>query len=152
MLGRRENDEKRKKLDKAEKPDKPSDKTEKLPVVNAELPARLVVPPLTTAALWDTVTQVVKEEYNFVLGKEERTTISRLALLRSLCLKVGLQVAARDYDWAVEHPFSPTDVLDLFPIARTLLPRSTDGSILLEEGRLCLTMGTIPQCHAIALY
>lgn len=137
LLGKRETEDKKKKAEGKQAA------ASAAAVSNAQSqPARVTVPALTTSAVWETITQVLKEEYNYTLAKEEHASVSRLALLRSLCLKVGLQIAARDYDWAVEQPFSPTDVLDLFPVARSLLPRSQEGSYLLEEGRASLSMGT----------
>lgn len=143
LLGKRETEDKKKKAEGKQAAATAAAAAES----NAQSqPARVTVPALTTSAVWETITQVLKEEYNYTLAKEEHASVSRLALLRSLCLKVGLQIAARDYDWAVEQPFSPTDVLDLFPVARSLLPRSQEGSYLLEEGRASLSMGTSLNC------
>lgn len=137
LLGNRQHEEKKKKgANDAAKA------AASAPASAAALPARMVVPALTTPALWEAIAQVVKEDYNYVIvPADERASIPRLTLLRSVCLKVGLQVAARDYDFAAEYPFSPTDVFDLFPVTRTLQPRSADGSGLLEEGRAALNGG-----------
>lgn len=134
LLGKRETDEKKKKA--AEKALQAERKA-----IQASEPARMVPPLLTTTALWDAIAVVVKEDYDYVLTKEERGQLSRLSLLRALCIKVGLQVTARDYDFNVDHPFSPTDVQDIFPIVKSLQPRSADGSIFLEEGRTNLSLG-----------
>lgn len=46
-----------------------------------------------------------------------------MAILRNLCLKMNIQVAAKEYDFSAESPFTTEDVLDIFPVVKHCLPK-----------------------------
>lgn len=90
-------------------------------------------------------------------------------MLRSLCLKVGIQLACRDYTFDAAEVFNVDDILDLFPVVKTNMPRVTyfcchlarqssqllivlclelrlqskDACDLLEAGKAALTQGSL---------
>jgi protein TIF31 len=64
-----------------------------------------------------------------------------LSTLRSICLKVGIQLVARDYDMAKEHPFKLSDIVRIFPVVKHYEPKSKEGHELLETGRAFYLQG-----------
>jgi protein TIF31 len=62
--------------------------------------------------------------------------LDRVAMLRNFCLKIGLQLVARSYQFVdgTRPPFDVADVAGFFPVVKLLEPDSTDGHDLLETG------------------
>jgi protein TIF31 len=48
--------------------------------------------------------------------------LNRVALLRRVCQRTGVQVLARSYAWAAAAPFAPDDVQGLAPVVKTCMP------------------------------
>lgn len=67
--------------------------------------------------------------------------------VRSLCLKSGVQLLCRDYDFTVANSVTLDDVLDLFPIVKSELPVSRDAMALLEAGKAFLTQGRLQPAY-----
>jgi hypothetical protein len=45
------------------------------------------------------------------------------------------QIAARNYDFNSDFPFTVADVLDMFPVVKHINPRCAEGQELLEVGK-----------------
>jgi protein TIF31 len=102
---------------------------------------KLVVPKgeifnLTSQSLWKNLQALVKERYDYDISapvaeeKESknlnevvRKRVRDLPTLRSFCLKVGVQVAARNYDFSAAEPFRRKDILDIYPLVKHLNPK-----------------------------
>ena len=70
----------------------------------------------------------------------------RIRLLRSLCIKVGIQIEARDYNLSsstatIPAIFTPTDIINLYPIVKSAEPRSTMAEEASEHGKMALSKG-----------
>lgn len=67
----------------------------------------------------------------------EGMQVSKLALLRSVCKKTGVQLLARQYNLsnATSTPtFNTDDILDVFPLTKHMAPTSGEGDRLYNEG------------------
>ncbi|KYR01500.1 hypothetical protein DLAC_01487 [Tieghemostelium lacteum] len=93
---------------------------------------------LTQTSLWEQIALLIKEKYDFEITTHSVPMESRLIVLRSLCLKVGLQVHVKDYDFTTDFTFSSEDILELQCVVKHLNPRSSDGLDLLEHGKVLL--------------
>eukprot|EP01132_Coremiostelium_polycephalum_P009177 gene9177-11250_t len=90
---------------------------------------------ITHSSLWESIAASIKEKYDFEITTHSIPMESRLTVLRSLCLKTGLQILAKDYSFTTDYPFASEDIVDLQCVVKHLNPRSTDGLDLLESGR-----------------
>eukprot|EP00897_Mesotaenium_endlicherianum_P009525 jgi/Mesen1/8600/ME000005S08562 len=70
--------------------------------------------------MWRWVEVFVARRYGWSLAEDTRAELRRLAVLRALCLKVGIEMAARTYDLDSAKPFSSADVISMFPIYKAL--------------------------------
>lgn len=96
---------------------------------------------LTTGALWRELAQVVKLHFRYKLPETAAALLkpNRLALLRAVCRKTGVQVFTRNYNFASETPFTPADVAGLVPLAKAAQPTSQEAQVLLERAQLTIS-------------
>ncbi|KAN0050474.1 hypothetical protein ACTA71_003598 [Dictyostelium dimigraforme] len=90
---------------------------------------------LTQGKLWSEISELVASKFDFEIPTHSVPMESRLIVLRCICLKMGIQILAKDYNFTTDAPFSSEDIVDLFPIVKHVNPRSTDGLDLLEAGK-----------------
>ena len=105
---------------------------------------------LSAAQLWATVADACFSHYQtrisvangeggfLQLGPAaEGMQVSKLALLRSVCKKTGVQILARQYNLSntTSTPtFNTDDILNVFPLTKHVAPTSGEGDRLYNEG------------------
>ncbi len=91
--------------------------------------SRAPVDLVAAANLWQRVREMVQAKYDYDLPMQvEQSARTKVRMLRSVCLKVGIQLACRDYDFDAVGPiFTVDDVLDLYPVVKTNTPKSKDA-------------------------
>jgi len=109
---------------------------------------------LSPANLWQLIRVTVTEKFGVSLPNYLPITArSKICMLRSFCLKTGVQLLCRDYDLAPNSknavPFTVPDILDLFPIVKAHLPSSKDARELLESGTAYLTQGSLEPAYQL---
>jgi len=105
--------------------------------------------PLHPANLWVRIQSLVQQKFTCKLPSFEKGLPARrkLCMLRSLCKKVGIQLVSRNYKLdtkqAKAHPniFTVDDILDLFPVVKTVELTSKDAADLMEQGKRCMAHG-----------
>ncbi|CAI5968299.1 unnamed protein product [Closterium sp. NIES-65] len=70
---------------------------------------------ITADMVWSDITEGVKYKYQFEIPPETRKMVRSLATLRNICLKMGIVLAARDYNLECDVPIAIADVYDLLP-------------------------------------
>jgi protein TIF31 len=81
---------------------------------------------LTAASLWSAIQTQTQQRFRyFDISDAHRYNAHPLATLRNLCLKMGIQIAAKDYDFSSEQPFTTEDIIDLFPVVKHSMPKVT---------------------------
>ncbi|CAI5473672.1 unnamed protein product, partial [Closterium sp. Yama58-4] len=85
------------------------------------------------AVLRETLEQDYK--YQFEIPPETRKMVRSLATLRNICLKMGIVLAARDYNLECDVPIAIADVCDLLPLVKFASPACSDAQKLLEKGK-----------------
>ncbi|KAI8852682.1 clustered mitochondria-domain-containing protein [Chytridium lagenaria] len=100
---------------------------------------------LTPALLDAKIREEVRARFRYnnlpkVLVREGR----RVVVLRGVCLKVGLQVVARERDWKAFGAFEPADIVNVYPVVKHAEPRTSFGDELQENGLYCLRQGQTP--------
>jgi protein TIF31 len=74
---------------------------------------------------------------NFVVFQNSKT---KLSTLRNFCIKVGLKILLKDYNFDSDSPFEVSDILSLEPKIKHSLPVCSTAKNLLEVGKQQLTM------------
>ncbi|KAK7405463.1 hypothetical protein VNO78_06781 [Psophocarpus tetragonolobus] len=85
--------------------------------------------------LWSDIQEFAMIKYKFELS-EDRSHVKKISVLRNLCLKVGVTIAARKYDLNSTTPFQTSDILDLCPVVKHSIPVSAEAKELVERGKL----------------
>ncbi|XP_073526532.1 uncharacterized protein [Phyllobates terribilis] len=77
--------------------------------------------------------------------KHERDNqdLRKLAVLRGLCHKVGLELVPRDYDMDTTSPFRKADIIAMIPVYKHVACSSADGRTLLESSKTSLDKGKL---------
>ncbi|RWV87882.1 hypothetical protein BHE74_00045012 [Ensete ventricosum] len=71
----------------------------------------------------------------FELPDDARTRVKTIAVIRNLCLKVGITIAARKYDLNASLPFQTSDILNLQPVVKHSVPICSEAENLMESGK-----------------
>jgi protein TIF31 len=67
---------------------------------------------------------------------DARLSAKRVSVLRNLCQKVGITIAARKYNLDASTPFEALDILNLQPVVKHSVPTCTDAKNLMEAGKV----------------
>ena len=92
---------------------------------------------LTSKLLWSQLTNEAKSRYNFDLNCDdiesfvEKYTVRRTCILRSFCLKTGLQLSMREYQFESTNKSSRTnnecfnedDIINIYPLIKQVPPK-----------------------------
>ena len=76
---------------------------------------------LTTSSLWASIRDEVELRFWFSLPSEVESVIHPAALLRGICLSVGIQLIAHDYRFWGSPCFESDHVVSLYPTSRIAL-------------------------------
>jgi protein TIF31 len=75
--------------------------------------------------------------------KDEFQHLRKLSILRGLSHKVGLELAARDYNMEISNPFKKSDIISMVPVCKHVGCSSADGRTLLESSKIALDKGKL---------
>ncbi|VAI60166.1 unnamed protein product [Triticum turgidum subsp. durum] len=104
---------------------------------------------LTSDGVWSDIKEFAKHKYQFEAPDDVRVGAKRVAVLRNLCQKVGITIAARKYDLHSTTPFQPSDILNLQPVVKHSVPTCTDARKLMEAGKIRMAEGTLNEAYAL---
>lgn len=98
---------------------------------------------LSHNSLWASIRSVVQTKYNYTLPDMIPSSIFELPTLRALCLKIGIQIQTKVYDFAKEKIFETCNIIDFIPIIKHAAPVSSDASQLISYGKKALSEGSL---------
>ena len=99
---------------------------------------------LTPESLWAIIRKEVSERFQYEIQEEEdKMNLLVIPTLRNFCQKLGIKIAAKNYDFVSETPFQVEDILDLYPVVKHPSPKTQDGHDLLEAGVSLLAQGRL---------
>eukprot|EP01012_Entosiphon_sulcatum_P002337 TRINITY_DN1047_c0_g1_i1.p1 TRINITY_DN1047_c0_g1~~TRINITY_DN1047_c0_g1_i1.p1 ORF type:complete len:1216 (-),score=236.63 TRINITY_DN1047_c0_g1_i1:224-3871(-) len=75
----------------------------------------------------------VKKAYNYDLPTSWWELFTKLSLLRSICVKTGLRLRCREFDFTQPRPFSASDVIDASPIVAHVPPKCKTGNEMMAD-------------------
>ncbi|AQK54786.1 tola protein homolog1 [Zea mays] len=104
---------------------------------------------LTSDGIWFSIKEFAKSKYQFEVPDDARLSAKRVAVLRNLCQKVGITIAARKYDLDASTPFEASDILNLQPVVKHSVPTCTEAKNLMEAGKVRMAEGTLNEAYAL---
>ncbi|XP_078438775.1 tetratricopeptide repeat (TPR)-containing protein isoform X2 [Wolffia australiana] len=104
---------------------------------------------ISSEGLWVSIQEFAKLKYQFELPEDSRSSIKKLSVIRNLCQKVGISIAARKYDLDTETPFQITDILNLQPVVKHSVPVCSQARDLMESGKSRLAEGLLNEAYAL---
>jgi protein TIF31 len=93
------------------------------------------------------IVKVVKDKFNYNLDKN--FNFVKLPTLRSFCLRVGLKIVTKDYDYESKTPFNFESILGIEPTIKHSTPKSLNANGFLELGRQHLLIGQFESAYEI---
>nr|XP_006816525.1 PREDICTED: LOW QUALITY PROTEIN: clustered mitochondria protein homolog [Saccoglossus kowalevskii] len=112
---------------------------------------------LTPAEMWTNIKAEAKEYYMYEMQCEsvdavvEKYHIQKISLLREICLKVGIQIMLREYNFDNKHKptFTEEDILNMFPVVKHVNPIASDAYSYFQTGQAKVQQGYIKEGYEL---
>lgn len=104
---------------------------------------------LTSEGLWSYIQEFARFKYQFELPDDARTQVKKVSVVRNLCQKVGITIAARKFDLNSSAPFQASDILDLQPVVKHSVPVCSEARNLMEAGKARLAEGMLNEAYTL---
>ncbi|KAL2936565.1 Clustered mitochondria protein [Bienertia sinuspersici] len=102
---------------------------------------------ISADGLWSDITEFAKIKYQFDLPEDARVRVKTVSVIRNLCQKVGINLAARKYDLNDIRPFQTSDILNLQPVVKHSIPLCSEAKDLVETGKVQLAEGMLGEAY-----
>lgn len=107
---------------------------------------------LNQKTLWQQIKRELKAYYDFDLNCGSETSVDsasetykfhKLGFLRAFCLKVGIQILLREYNFESKNKptFNEDDIVNVFPIVKHINPRASDAYNFYTTGQTKIQQG-----------
>lgn len=106
---------------------------------------------LTQKSLWQQIRRELKAywDYEFITTDcqcdkvIEAYKLQKISLMRAFCLKIGLQVLLREYNFESKNKptFQEDDIVNVFPVVKHINPRATDAYNFYTTGQNKIQQG-----------
>ncbi|KAM3265268.1 clustered mitochondria protein isoform X3 [Capsicum annuum] len=104
---------------------------------------------ITSDSLWSDIQEFTKLKYQFELPEDAKVLVKKIPVVRNLCRKVGVTVAARKYDLVSAAPFQASDIMNLQPVVKHSIPVSSEAKDLVETGKAQLAEGLLSEAYTL---
>lgn len=112
---------------------------------------------LTSKSLWAAIRTELDSYYGWALSADsvdsatEVYGLQKMPLLRSFCLKSGVQLLLRDYslDHKSKPSFAEEDILNVFPVVKHIHPRATDAYNFYTTGQTKIQQGFLKEGYEL---
>lgn len=113
---------------------------------------------LTQKSLWQQIKRELKAYFDFDLGVEasidaviDSYKLNKLTMLRAFCLKVGIQILLREYNFESKNKptFNEDDIVNMFPIVKHINPRATDAYNFYTTGQSKIQQGNFKEGYEL---
>ncbi|XP_016985315.1 protein clueless [Drosophila rhopaloa] len=112
---------------------------------------------VTPRSLWQQIRREAKAYWDWDLDCDSIETavskygILRISLLRAFCLKVGIQVLLREYNFESKHKptFGDDDIVNVFPVVKHISPRATDAYNFYTTGQAKIQQGMFKEGYEL---
>ncbi|KAI0488854.1 hypothetical protein KFK09_028693 [Dendrobium nobile] len=103
---------------------------------------------LNSEELWSSIQEFARFKYQFELPDDAKLRVRKVSVIRNLCQKVGISIAARKYDLEAGSPFQTLDILNLLPVVKHSVPLCLEAKNLIEAGKAKLSEGTLNEAYS----
>lgn len=104
---------------------------------------------MSSEGLWSDIFEFAKVKYKFNLPEDARSRVKKVSVIRNLCQKVGITIAARKYDLDSAAPFQTSDILNLQPVVKHAIPVCSEAKDLVETGKVQLAEGMLGEAYTL---
>ncbi|XP_042414071.1 clustered mitochondria protein-like [Zingiber officinale] len=104
---------------------------------------------LTSEGLWSQIKEFAQFKYQFELPEDARIRVKKIAVIRNLCQKVGITIAARRCDFDAPSPFQASDILNLQTVVKHSVPSCSEAKDLMESGKAKLAEGLLNEAYTL---
>ncbi|GMY22327.1 clustered mitochondria protein isoform X4 [Fagus crenata] len=104
---------------------------------------------VSSETLWSDIQEFTKLKYQIELPEDARSRVKKVSVIRNLCQKVGISVAARKYDLNSAAPFQTSDILNLQPVVKHSVPLCSEAKDLVETGKIQLAEGMLSEAYTL---
>ncbi|KAJ8565661.1 hypothetical protein K7X08_008237 [Anisodus acutangulus] len=104
---------------------------------------------ITSDSLWSDIQEFAKLKYEFELPEDAEVLVKKIPVVRNLCQKVGVTLAARKYDLDSAAPFQASDIMNLQPVVKHSIPVSSEAKDLVETGKAQLAEGLLSEAYTL---
>uniref|UniRef100_A0A646QCK0 Clustered mitochondria protein homolog n=1 Tax=Hemiscolopendra marginata TaxID=943146 RepID=A0A646QCK0_9MYRI len=112
---------------------------------------------LTPKSLWTSLQSELKFYYDWKLDVEgidgaiEKYNLQKISLLRSFCIKAGIQILLREYSFDTKNrpAFSEDDVINVFPVVKHINPRASDAYNFYTMGQSKIQQGFLKEGYEL---
>lgn len=87
------------------------------------------------------IARLVEQKFNYTLADGFSAIVPPLSTLRSFCLRTGLKILPKEYNFQNATPFAMTDIQGLDAVVKHSTPKSSTAAGLLDVGKQQLAMG-----------
>ncbi|KAJ4978102.1 hypothetical protein NE237_008882 [Protea cynaroides] len=104
---------------------------------------------INSDGLWADIQEFAKFKYQFELPEDARLRVKKVSVIRNLCQKVGITIAARKYELDAATPFQVSDILNLQPVVKHSVPVCSEARDLVETGKIRLAEGLLTEAFTL---
>ncbi|XVF22990.1 hypothetical protein REPUB_Repub12eG0218400 [Reevesia pubescens] len=104
---------------------------------------------VSSKTLWSDIQKFAKLKYQIELPEDARLRVKKVSVLRNLCQKVGITIAAHKYDFNIATPFQTSDILNLQPVVKHSVPVCSEAKDLVEKGKVQLAEGMLTEAYTM---
>lgn len=112
---------------------------------------------LTPKTFWANLRNELQSYYGWELPCDsidsfvEKYALQKLSVLRSFCVKTGIQLLLREYnfDHKVKPPFNDDDTLNIFPVVKHINPKATDAYNFYTTGQNKIQQGYLKEGYEL---
>ncbi|XP_069615033.1 clustered mitochondria protein homolog [Ranitomeya imitator] len=106
---------------------------------------------MTPTDLWKQIQHSAKDSFDFTISCDsveqlvETFTLQKVTLLREFCMKTGVQVLLREYNFESRHKPAITeeDILNMFPVVKHVSIKSKEGHELFTKAQMSIQKGSL---------
>lgn len=111
----------------------------------------------TPKSLWSSILSELDQYYGYVLDANsldqliDEHRLHKIIFLRSFCIKTGVQVLLREYNFDSKGrpTFTEDDVLNVFPNVKHIDPRASDAYTFYTAGQSKIQLGYLKEGHEL---
>ncbi|XP_078080887.1 clustered mitochondria protein homolog isoform X3 [Mustelus asterias] len=112
----------------------------------------------TPVELWKSISNETRNYFSFSIDCEsvdqavEKYGLQKMSLLREICVKSGIQILLKEYNFDSRHrpTFTEEDILNIFPVVKHVNPKASDAFHFFQSGQAKVQQGFLKEgCELI---